>query len=60
MLLNIFSPCHRIPVTARRTEPRLASNREQVYNRTVGNLTKPFEISLQARNLSIESLIYSR
>ncbi|ERK51579.1 hypothetical protein HMPREF1552_01008 [Leptotrichia sp. oral taxon 879 str. F0557] len=24
------------------------------------NLTKPFEISLQARNVSMESLIYSR
>lgn len=35
MLLNLFSPCHRIPVTARRTELRLASNREQVCNRTV-------------------------
>ena len=35
MSLNIFSPCHRIPVTARRAEPRLASNREQMCNRTV-------------------------
>ena len=36
MFLNIFGPCHRIPVTTRRTEPRLTSNREQVCNRTVG------------------------
>ena len=35
MLLNIFSPCHRIPVTARRAELRLISNGEQVCNRTV-------------------------
>ena len=35
MFLNIFSPCHRIPVTARKAEPRLTSNREQVCNRTV-------------------------
>ena len=56
MSLNIFRPCHRIPVTARRAEPRLTSNREQVCNRTVGT----FELSLQVRNLSTESLIYSR
>lgn len=36
MSLNIFSPCHRIPVTARKGEPRLTSNGEQVCNRTVG------------------------
>ena len=61
MFLNIFSPCHRIPVTARRAEPRLASNRECVTGQWGHlNLTKPFEISLQARNLSTESLIYSR
>ena len=35
MFLNIFRPCHRIPVTARRTELRLAGNREQMCNRTV-------------------------
>ena len=35
MFLNIFSPCYRIPVTARRTELGLAGNREQVRNRTV-------------------------
>ena len=35
MFLNLFSPCHRIPVTARRTELRLAGNREQMCNRTV-------------------------
>jgi len=35
MFLNIFRPCHRIPVTTRRAELRLASNREQVCNRTV-------------------------
>ena len=34
MFLNIFRPCHRIPVTARRTELRLAGNREQMCNRT--------------------------
>ena len=34
MFLNLFSPCHRIPVTARRTELRLAGNREQMCNRT--------------------------
>ena len=33
MFLNIFRPCHRIPVTARRTELRLAGNREQMCNR---------------------------
>ena len=61
MSLNIFSPCHRIPVTARRAEPRLTSNGEQVCGQWGHlNLTKPFEISLHARNLSIESLIYSR
>ena len=62
MLLNIFSPCHRIPVTARRAELRLTSNGEQVCNRTVRTfeLDKTFWNTLQARNLSTESLIYSR
>lgn len=47
MSLNIFSPCHRIPVTARRAEPRLTSNGEQVCGQWGHlNLTKPFEISL--------------
>ena len=35
MFLNIFSPCPGILVTTRRTELRLAGNREQVCNRTV-------------------------
>ena len=35
VFLNIFSPCPRILVTTRRTELRLAGNREQMCNRTV-------------------------
>ena len=49
MSLNIFSPCHRIPVTARRGEPRLTSNGEQVCNRTVGT----FELDKDFWNIPV-------
>ena len=48
MLLNIFSPCHRIPVTARRAELRLANNGEQVCNRTA----RTFELDKTFWNIS--------
>ena len=47
MFLNLFSPCHRIPVTARRAELRLAGNREQMCNRTV----RTFELYKTFRNI---------
>ena len=47
MFLNIFGPCHRIPVTTRRTELRLAGNREQMCNRTV----RAFELDKTFRNI---------
>ena len=49
MFLNIFSPCYRISVTARRTELGLAGNREQVRNRTV----RTFELDKTFWNIPV-------